>query len=108
MSQTNPDAVTKSVKDAFYVTVGAGVLTLQQIEKVWRELGERLSSQLGGGKDRVDQLVKTLEAQTRAVDDRVKVLDDRLDTKLQDLEERLPERAGEVLSKARLAAADAR
>jgi phage-related minor tail protein len=108
MPRSTSDAATKSIRDAFYVTVGAGVMTIQQLEKVGRQLAERLSSQLGVGRDRVEQLMQTFEAQTRSVEDRVKILEARVDTMLQEFEERLPERAGEVLGKARLAAADAR
>ena len=108
MSQPNLEAVTKSVQDAIYVTVGAGVLAYEQAEKRWQELTERVSGQFGVGKDRVDQLVKAFEAQTQAFDSRIKTLEDRIDEALAEFEERLPERAGEVVAKARTAAAEAR
>jgi hypothetical protein len=43
MPQLNRDELTKILRDTFHATVGAGVLTVQQLDQVRRQLAERLS-----------------------------------------------------------------
>ncbi len=104
--------ITRALQDAFYATVGAGVLTAQHLDGLRRQVTEQLSdrfgTQLGVGKDQIAQLVQTVEEQLRSVDDRVKVLEGQLDTLLDSVQGRLPEQAGEALARARKASADAR
>jgi hypothetical protein len=104
--------ITKSLQDAFYATVGAGVLTVQQLDGLRRQVTEQVSDrfgpQFGVGKDQVAQLVQAVEEQLRSVDDRVKVLEGQIDTLLDTVQGRLPEQAGEALARARKASGDAR
>jgi ABC-type transporter Mla subunit MlaD len=106
------EQITKILQDAFYATVGAGVLTVQHLDGVRRQVTEHLSArmgtQLGAGKEQVAQLVQAVEEQLRSVDDRVKVLEGQLDTLLDSVQDRLPEQAGDALAKARKVSADAR
>ena len=104
--------ITKTLQDAFYATVGAGVLTAQQLDGLRRQITDQLSdrfgTQFGVGKDQIAQLVLTVEEQLRSVDDRVKVVEGQLDTLLDTVQGRLPEQAGEALARARKVSADAR
>jgi hypothetical protein len=102
------DDLQKVLTDAFYVTVGLGVVTVQQLHDRSRELVEALRDQLGVGKVQAEDLVKAVEAQLRTVDDRVKVLEERLGAALDDVQARLPEPAGDWFGKARDAAESAR
>ncbi len=104
--------ITKTLQDAFYATVGAGVLTAQQLDGLGRQITDQLSdrfgNQFGVGKDQIAQLVQTVEEQLSSVDDRVKVVAGQLDTLLDTAQGRLPEQAGEALARARKVSADAR
>jgi ABC-type transporter Mla subunit MlaD len=104
--------ISKALQDAFYATVGAGVLTVQHLDGIRRQVTEqftdRFGTQLGAGKDQVAQLVQAVEEQLRSVDDRVKVLEGQIDTLLGSVQDRLPEQAGEALARARKVSADAR
>jgi prophage DNA circulation protein len=104
--------ISKALQDAFYATVGAGVLTVQHLDGIRRQVTEQLSdrfgTQLDAGKDQVAQLVQAVEEQLRSVDDRVKVLEGQIDTLLDSVQGRLPEQAGEALARARKVSADAR
>ena len=108
MPQVTRDELTQAAKDAIYATVGVGVLTVQQFATFRRQITERLSAQYGVGKDQVEQLITTVEAQLRTVDDRVKVLETQIDGLLDSMQDRLPEQAGEVFVRARKAATEAR
>ena len=82
------DKVLGVLRDAAYVVIGFGVLTVQQVQVRRRELTAKLSEhevtkQLGLGKDQVDELVKALG-------------------------ERLPEQAGTILGQAHEVAKAAR
>ena len=107
MAITTQD-VQKLLQDAVYVTVGLGVLTAQQVQDRSHELVEAFRSQLGTGKVQAEELVKAVEAQLRTVDDRVQALEERFAATLDDVQARLPEPAGEWMSKAREAADTAR
>jgi hypothetical protein len=104
--------ISKVLQDTFYATVGAGVLTVQHLDGIRRQVTEQLSdrfgTQLDAGKDQVAQLARAVEEQLRSVDDRVKVLEGQIDTLLDSLQGRLPEQAGEALARARKVSADAR
>jgi ElaB/YqjD/DUF883 family membrane-anchored ribosome-binding protein len=102
------DDLQKVLTDAFYVTVGLGVVTVQQLHDRSRELVEAFRDQLGAGKVQAEDLVKAVEAQLRTVDDRVKVLEERLGAALDDVQARLPEPAGDWFGRARDAAETAR
>jgi len=107
MPQLDRDELTKIIRDTLYATVGVGVLTVQQLDQVRRQLAERLSTHHGLGKHQVDQLVAVLEDQMTNLDARMKVLERQLDGLLDSVQERLPEQAGDALAKARKAATEA-
>jgi hypothetical protein len=104
--------ISKTLQDAFYATVGAGVLTVQHLDGIRRQLTEQVSdrfgTQLDAGKVQMAQLVDAVEEQLRSVDDRLRVVEGQIDTLLDSVQGRLPEQAGEALARARKVSADTR
>jgi hypothetical protein len=92
---------TRTVEDAFYVSVGAGVLALQSAQVRRRELRARLTDQLDDAHQAVDR-VRT------GADDSLRVVEHQLDEVLGHVEERLPDPARTLLLKGRSAGAEAR
>jgi hypothetical protein len=108
MATFDQDEILKNVKDAVYAAVGAGVLTAEQLEKLWAELTTRLSAQLDAGRSQAEGVVTAFESRLRGVDSHVQVVVHQIDALLDEVQERLPEQAGEVVARARKAGADAR
>lgn len=102
------EQVTAFVKDALYISVGAGVLAFQKAQVRRRELRKQLTSQMGDARgqvatvaDRVGGSMKTVEAHLDAVEEGLGVL-------LDQVEQNLPEQARDIFHQAREAAKDAR
>jgi len=97
------------LRDAVYVAIGFGVLTVQQIQVRRRELADRLGSspvvkQLGLTKDQLDEIVKSVEARVAAAETRLEAVESKIDARIEALlgqiEPHLPETAGNVLGQA--------
>jgi hypothetical protein len=93
------------VRDAAYVVVGFGVLTVQQLQVQRRELADRLSNhntvqQLGITRTQIDELIASLEARLTTLDERLVSLEGRIDTAVDTAVERLPEQAGALVEQA--------
>jgi len=126
MPEINPDELTKIVKDAFYVSIGLGVIGFQKAQVRRVELTKAVKSQLDGAKGRVDglgdagddlvgdakaqvaKLVETAEDRFKLVEERISALEEQIDAVLDQLEDKLPEQARELVKQARVAAKDAR
>src|SRR5262245_33829535 len=108
MSTNASDEIVKTVKDAVYATVGAGVLAFEQLEARRTELRSRLVAQVGAGRNHADHLVAALQDGARRADARVVVVVERIDAVLDDVQTRLPAPVGDVLAKARETGADVR
>jgi hypothetical protein len=108
MPQLTRDDLTRIIRDSLYATVGAGVLTVQQLDQVRRRLAERLSTDFGVGRHQVEQLIAVVEGQVSNLDARMKVLERQLDGVLDSVQERLPDQAGDAFAKARQVGAEAR
>jgi hypothetical protein len=101
------------LRDAAYVVIGFGVLTVQQAQVRRRELTAKLAdhevtTQLGLGKEQVDDLVKALEARVGQLDTRLDQLEGKIDQAVEALGDRLPEQAGQLLGQAHEVAKAAR
>ncbi len=99
------DKVLGVIRDAAYVVVGFGVLTIQQVQVRRRDLVRTLSDQsvvkqLGIGKDQVEELVKSLEGRMSQLDGRLDELETKLDSAVGNLGDKLPEQAGAFLGQA--------
>ena len=108
MPELDRDQFLRIVRDAFYATVGAGVLTVQQLDKVRHQLAERLNAQYGAGRQQVEQLLSAVEGRMGNLDERMKVVEGQVDSLLDAVQERLPYQASDAFARARRVTADAR
>ena len=92
--------VKQTLKDAAYVTVGLGVLGFQRAQVRRQELTKQLDAQLGDVRNQTQRLVEGYESL-------LKDLEQRFEPVLDQVEERLPEQARELVTQARGAAKDA-
>jgi hypothetical protein len=107
------DKVLGVLRDAAYVVIGFGVLTVQQVQVRRRDLVGSISEQavvkqLGLGKEQVEELVKSLETRMSQLDERLDQIEGKLDTAVEQLGDRLPDQAGALLGQAHEVAKAAR
>lgn len=102
------DDVSKIVKDALYVTVGLGVITLQRAQVRRQELSKQFSGQVGDAKSQLQTLTKRFDDRVKLVEERLEGVESRFEALLDQLEEHLPEQARGLAQQARTAAKDAR
>ena len=104
--------ISKALQDAFYATVGAGVLTVQHLDGIRRQVTEQFTDRFGTqsvpARTRSLSSCRLSRSNCAPVDDRAKVLEGQIDTLLDSVQDRLPEQAGEALARARKVPADAR
>ena len=99
------DRVVGFVRDAAYVTIGFGVLGVQQAQVRRREIMQRLrtspvAQHLGAGPVQIDELMSTLETRVGQFDERLRELEGKVDAAVEALEARLPEQAGALIGQA--------
>jgi hypothetical protein len=102
--ETLPQAIARLAKDVVYVTVGFGVLAVQRAQVQRREMCQQVSDQIDAGKGQVEQISKTVEAQFKSFDERLTAVETRIDALLDQVQDRLPEQAQEIMTQARDAA----
>lgn len=106
------ETATGFARDAFYVTVGAGVLAFQKAQVRRREIQKLADDRLGDAKEQAEKSFQTAKTQldtvNTLVEDRVKMveerlgaLEERLESVLGEIEERLPEQARDLVKQAR-------
>jgi hypothetical protein len=93
------------LRDAAYVVIGFGVLTVQQAQVRRRELVDTLSDnaavqQMGVTRTQIEEFVTSLEGRVSKLDERFDALETRLDTAVESAVGRLPEQAGALVSQA--------
>jgi hypothetical protein len=99
------DQVVGVLRDAAYVAVGFGVLTVQQAQVRRRELMQRLRTspvvqQLGATPAQIDDLMASFETRVAQLDERLQGIEGKLDAAVEALEARLPEQAGTLVGQA--------
>lgn len=94
------DKLIAAVRDAAYITVGFGVLAVQQAQVRRRELVKSLSDRFGTSRTQIDELMDAFEAQMAKLDERFDALESKLDTTVEQLEGRLPEQAAAFVGQA--------
>ena len=82
--------VTKTIKDAAYITIGFGVLAFQKAQVRRREIEKQLE-------DQTIDLRAQFSKVADEVEERIEPLVEAVETSLDQLEERLPEQAREAL-----------
>jgi len=116
---TSPiDTATKAAKNAFYVTVGLGVMGFQQAKEGQEGMRNWFETQVSDGKTqfetftsqlpKLDGVSKSWEAQAKQLEERLTALEDRFEAILDSLQANLPEQAAELMKQARDAAKTAR
>ena len=94
------DKLVAAVRDAAYITVGFGVLAVQQAQVRRRELVKALSERFGASRTQVDDMLSSVEAQLAKLDERFDALEAKLDTTVEQLEGRLPDQAAAFVGQA--------
>lgn len=116
MPSVDTDAVVSAAKDAGHVAIGFAVLALQKAQQGRRDLTKALNDQFGSESNKlssqltgqVQELVDMLEKRLTDLDSRFVAIESKLDSAVEDLEQRLPERAGAILGQAHEVAKAAR
>jgi Cu/Ag efflux pump CusA len=99
------DRLLAVLRDAAYVVVGLGVLTVQQVQSRTRDLLGSVESnpkvqQMGIDRTQIEEIVSNWETQFASLDERFEVLEAQLDTAFEKIEDRLPDQAANVLGQA--------
>ncbi|MCU1453445.1 MAG: hypothetical protein JWN46_1591 [Acidimicrobiales bacterium] len=108
MADLTLDHLTKSLRDALYVGVGAGVIAFQKLQVQRVELTKQVTTQLEDAKGQFGTMSSLFEDRVKLVEERLESVEARLDSLLDEIEGRLPEQAREIVKQAREAAKDAR
>ncbi len=101
------DDLSKTLKDAVYITVGLGVIAFQKAQVQRQELRRQLSSQFGEARSQLDTFSKVFEDRVKLVEERLDGMEDRFEDLIDQFEDRLPEQAKDLAKQARIAARDA-
>lgn len=112
MAELTIDTVADTARDAFFITVGAGVIAFQKLQVQRVELTKALTAQLDEAKGNANGSLSTAKDSfgnvSELVEDRVKLLEERLatiETRLESLlaqlEGKLPEQAKDLVKQAR-------
>jgi hypothetical protein len=92
-------------RDAAYVVIGFGVLTVQQAQVRRRELVDTLSDnatvqKLGVTRTQIEEFVSGLEARLSTLDERFDAVESRIDAAVDAAVERLPQQAATFVGQA--------
>lgn len=104
-SALDTDRLVGIVRDAAYVVVGFGVLTVQQLQAGYRSLVSTVEAnpvvqQMGIDRGQIEEVVAQFEAQMSSMSERFDAFEAKLDTAFEQLEERLPQQAADALGQA--------
>lgn len=94
------DKLVAALRDAAYITIGFGVLAVQQAQVRRRELVQALSQRFGTSRTQMDEVLSNMEAQLAKIDERFAALDGKLDAAVEKFEERLPDQAAALVGQA--------
>lgn len=92
--------VVAALRDAAYITIGFGVLAVQQAQVRRREVVKTLADRFGTSRTQMDDLLATFEAQITKLDGRFDALEAKLDSTVEKFEGRLPEQAAAIVGQA--------
>lgn len=94
------DKLVAALRDAAYITIGFGVLAVQQAQVRRREIVQALSQRFGTSRTQMDEVLANMEAQLAKIDERFDALDGKLDAAVEKFEERLPDQAAALVGQA--------
>lgn len=100
-----PERINALLRDVAYITIGFGVLTVQQVQVRRRELlsmvrDHAVVERVGISVTQLEELVSGLEVSLGQLESRFAALESRLDSTVEALEHRLPDQAGQLLGQA--------
>lgn len=105
MAEITLDSVTntvaETVRDAFYVSVGAGVLAFQKLQVQRQELTKAVNTQLDDAKGSLTNVSELVDDRVKLLEERLDNLETRLESILSQLEGKLPEQARDLVKSAR-------
>ena len=100
------ETITETARDAFYVTVGAGVLAFQRLQVQRVELTKSLdeardNAENALGNFNIDTVTDLVEDRVKLVEERLAAVETSVESLLDQIEDRLPEQARELVKQAR-------
>jgi len=105
MAEITLDSVTTTVadtvRDAFYVGVGASVIAVQKLQVQRHELTKQVTKQVDEAKGSFTSVSDLVDDRVKLLEERIDSLEGRLETILSQLETKLPEQARELVKSAR-------
>jgi len=102
------DDIISTARDAAYVAVGLGVLAFQRAQVRRNEITNALSGQRGDLEERLGEVRGEITRYVKSIDERVEEVFETIEATIIPYEERLPEPARDIVSKARVQAHDVR
>ena len=106
------DKVVGALRDAAYIAIGFGVLTVQQVQVRRREWFAQLESmqqeQRAARKQQLDDVVARVEREMGSINERLDDIEATIDAAVERLNERLPEQAAAMVVRAHEVAKTAR
>ena len=98
--QIDADKLVELAKDAFYVSVGLVVLGVQQAQVRRNDLKKVVDDQLSATKAQFDDLTTSWESRMGTIDARLQTVEAKFDAAVDQLKDRLPKPAGDVVGQA--------
>src|SRR5262245_29646138 len=92
-SRQELDRLTSFASDAFYVTVGAGVLAVQKLQVHRNELQRDIAGRVEERRELLDDLAKRMEARIGSLEARLVGTEARVDSLVEQARTRLPDPA---------------
>jgi hypothetical protein len=92
MTQKSPaEQVASAAKDAMYVTIGLGVLAVQELQVRRHEIAGWFAGKADQAKGSIDGLQGRIEDGVKTVEERLSALEEQATTVLEELQGRIPE-----------------
>jgi hypothetical protein len=107
-SRQELDRLASLVSDAFYITVGAGVLAVQKLQVQRNELQRDLAGRVEERRELLDDLAKRMEATIGALEVRLASTEARVDSLVDQARTHLPDPAADLVAQAHEATKTAR
>jgi hypothetical protein len=94
------DKLIELAKDAFYVSVGLAVLGVQQAQLRRNEIKKIVDDQVAATKAQFEDLTTSWESRAGTIDARLQTVEAKFDAAVEQLKDRLPKPAGDLVGQA--------
>jgi E3 ubiquitin-protein ligase DOA10 len=95
------DDVTKTLQDAAYVSIGLGVIAFQRAQVRRQELRKTLDERVGEAKSTADAMSGLVEDRVKMLEERLAAVEEQVETAVERLESTLPGPVAEASRTAR-------